>query len=219
MSDNLKWLLLIPLVILVIGGGYLVGKLIGGDDESSQVVQQNQALEIDKADVQQRIDAYQGLIARTPGDVEGFKGLGDTYLEMGDLLKENNENNEAFANYKSAIDNYRKYLAGKPEDAEARIDLGYAYSLLLMPEVAVRELKLATQLAPNTPDPTARKAAEQRSWHVLGFVLMNNLGLEADAKQAWQTAYDIDPNSNMGQEAKQFLDQLAQPQQQQVPVP
>lgn len=220
MSDNLKWLLLIPIVIAVIGGGYLVGKLVGSDDDSgSQAVQSNQALELDKADVQQRIDAYQGIVTRTPGDVEALKGLGDSYLELGNLQNENNETNESFASFKSATDFYRKYLAAKPEDAEVRIDLGYAYSLLLMPEVAVRELKAAAQAAPNIADPEARKKAEQRAWHVLGFVLENNLGLNDEATQAWQTAYNIDPNTPMGQEAKQFLDQLTQSQQQPVPTP
>lgn len=220
MSDNLKWLLLIPIIILIIGGGYLVGKLVGNNDDSaSPAGQQNQALEIDKADVQQRIDGYQGLVARTPSDAEALKGLGDTYLEMGDLEQENDQTNDSFVSYKAAIDNYRKYLAIKPDDAEARIDLGYTYSLLLMPEVAVRELKAVTQAAPNIADPESRKKAEQRAWHVLGFVLENNLGLSDEALQAWQTAYNIDPGSSMGQEAKQFIDQLSQPQPQQIQTP
>jgi len=209
MNDNLKWLLLIPVVILAIALGYFIPKLLGDDDSgSSSPEPQNQALQLDIDAMQERIVTYEGVLTRAPGDAEAIKGLGDSYLEKGDIQLEINQQNEALRSYKSAVDYYRKYLAIDPAGVEVRIDLGLAYSKLYMPEIAVRELRSATDIAPTN----------QRAWHVLGYVLENNMGLTAEARVAWQRSYDIDPNSRIGQESKQFIDQLSQPLSTQVPV-
>jgi tetratricopeptide (TPR) repeat protein len=198
-NDNLKWLLLIPVIIVAIALAYIIPKLIGSDEDQTSTNKTDQALQLDIDDLQQRIDAYQGLVALNPGDIDSLRGLGDTYLEMGDLRSQNNQSNEALRAYKSAVDSYRKYLELNPAGAEVMIDLGLAYSDLYMGDIAVRQLRAATQT-----DPT-----NQRAWHVLGYVLENNLGDTDGAVQAWQTSYNLDPNSTIGQESKQFIDQSA----------
>ena len=196
MSDNLKWLLIIPIVVAVIVGGYVIGKVIGTDD-NSVAQKDNQAVEIERNDLQERIKSYETFLSTMPNDADALRSLGDGYLELGDLLKENNETNDAYGAYKSAVDNYRKHLAVKPDSVEARIDLGLAYASMQMGTVAVRELQTATQQDPNN----------QRAWHVLGYVFDNNLSQLEDAKAAWQKSYDLNPSSKIGQESKQFLDQ------------
>lgn len=214
MNDNLKWLLLIPVVIVAIAMGFLVPKLLGGggregDQATATRQQQSQALQADIDDTQQSIDAYLGLAERNPGDVDALRGLGHKYREIGSLLSEDNRENEAYVNFKKAIDYYRKYLALKPEDLEVKIDVGLTYFYLMMPKIAERELRAIAQAAPTN----------QRAWHSLGWVLENGLGKTEEAKAAWETSYQINPNSPAGQESKRFLDQLSQAQTSQAPAP
>jgi tetratricopeptide (TPR) repeat protein len=187
---------MIPIVVAVIIGGYVVGKVIGTDDEPV-TSKDNQALEIERGDLEERIKSYETFLTTLPDDADALRSLGDGYLELGNLLRENNEINDAYAAYKSAVDNYRKHLAAKPDSVEARIDLGLAYASMQMGQVAVRELQLATQQAPTN----------QRAWHVLGFVYDSNLNELEEAKKAWEKSYALNPTSNIGQESKQFLDQ------------
>lgn len=206
MNDNLKWLLLIPVVITAIALGYFIPKWIGGDDDKSSVTkpQQNQALQIDISDIQDRIATYDRLVVSSPSDADALRGLADNYREMGALQDENNQVNESAASYKTAVDYYRKYLAINPDGLEAKIDLGLTYFYLQMPEIAERALKEVTQAAPGN----------QRAWHALGWVEENGIGNTEQAKIAWQTSISIDPNSATGQESKTFLEQLASPQSQ-----
>lgn len=200
MSDNLKWLLLIPVVIVAIALGYLIPKLVGGDDSESPANQQeNQALTADIASAEESVQAYQGLIDRNASDLEALRGIADTYRDLGILQSENNQANEAFVSFKGAVDNYRKYLATKPDDVEVKIDLGLTYFYLQMVEIAARELKAVTEIAPGN----------QRAWHSYGWVLENGLGKTDEAKVAWEKSYQLNPNTPAGQESKQFLDQLS----------
>lgn len=206
MNENLKWLLLIPAVIVAIALGYYIPKFIGGSDDSSSAAnpQQSQAYEIDKADIQERIDTYGRLLATNPSDVDALKGVADNYLDLGALQDENNQVNESATSYKAAVDYYRRYLSIKPDGVEARIDLGLAYFYLQMPEISVRALTEATREAPGN----------QRAWHSLGWVEENGLGNSEQAKIAWQKSISIDPDSPTGQESKTFLDKLSSPQSQ-----
>lgn len=210
MSDNLKWLLLIPVVIVAIALGYLIPKLLGGDDDErpSTKQQQSQALQLDIDEIQGRIGAYEGILSRNTADVDALRGLADSYRELGALQGENNEFNDSYQSNKLAVDYYRKFLAARPDELEARIDLGLTYFYMQMPEIGERELKAVVQAAP----------ANQRAWHALAWVLENGLGKTDEARQAWQNSYNIDPNSSIGRESKQFLDQLSSSQTQ-VPVP
>ncbi len=202
MNSNLKWLLLIPVLAIAIALGYLIPTQLmkgddNGDDASNQ--QQNQAAQIEIADVQTRIDDYTQVLARQPDDPDVLRVLADTYYQLGTIQSGSGQVNESYRSQKAAVDNYRKYLAVRPNDAEVMIDLGLSYAELQMIDIAIRELNNAVTLAPTN----------QRAWHSLGWVHYqwgNNL---TDAKVAWQKSYDLNPNSPIGQESKQFLDQFA----------
>ncbi len=201
-NSNLKWLLLIPVLAVAIGLGYLVPtKLLSNDNsggDTSTNSQQNQALQIQLADTQERIDAYQNLLKRNPSDIDAIRGLGDGYLEMGTAQGENGAVNDSYGSYKNAVDQYRKYLTIQ-DNPEVRIDLGLAYSYLQMIDISLRELRAAVAAAPNN----------QRAWHSLGWVLYNGAGNLTDARDAWQQSYNLDPNTPIGKESKSFLDRFS----------
>lgn len=201
MSDNLKWLLLIPVVIVAISLGYVIPKLFGSGEGDVPDKQRNQALELDIADTEQRIASYQDLIASNPADADALRGIGENYRELGTLQSQNDQVNEAFVSYKSAVDYYRKYLAANPAGQETRIDMGLTYFYMQMPDVAERELIVVTQALP----------LNQRAWHSLGWVQANGLGKEQEALVSWQRSYEIDPASVIGKESKSFMDQLSTP--------
>src|SRR5665811_1261725 len=188
MNSNLKWLLLIP-VFAVAVAIYLIPTVLLNEDGSGDntTTASSQAVKIQLDDLQERINAYQALLQRNPDDFEAIKGIGDSYLEMGAYLREDGSTNESYGNYKKAVDQYRKYLAMKPDDVEVRTDLGLAYSYLQMIDIAIRELRTATAADPEN----------QRAWHSLGWVLYNSAGDETGATEAWQKSYDIDPHSTV----------------------
>lgn len=200
MKTNLKWLLLIPLLITVVALAYLIPKVFGGDSNGRDrtTKQQSQAYEVEVTELQGRIDAYAEILQRDPNDLVAIRGMGDDYLQKGFIEYEYGDVNASSRSYKAAVDHYRRYLSLKPDDVEVRIDLGLAYSYLGMFEVAVRELKAATVAAPTS----------QRAWHSLGWVLAQGDN-SAEARQAWQKSFELNPNSAIGKESKQFLDQSA----------
>ncbi|MEK7817315.1 MAG: tetratricopeptide repeat protein [Actinomycetota bacterium] len=199
MSGNRKWLLLIPLFIAVVALAYIIPKVFGGDSgDKDSTVKQSQAIETEVADLQLQIDAYGEMLKRNPNDLMALRGLGDMYLQKGFVESEGGDLSQPARSYKAAVDNYRRYLAIKPDDVELRIDLGLAYSYLEMIDIAVRELGAATAVA----------SANQRAWHSLGWVL-SSAGRTSEARDAWQKSYTIDPNSAIGKESKQFLDETA----------
>ncbi|UCD35848.1 MAG: tetratricopeptide repeat protein [Nitrospiraceae bacterium] len=113
-------------------------------------------------------------------DPRALAHLGDQYFEGG--------------NYEQAIAIYRKVLELDPADADTFNDLGLAYYYAGKPDLAVETLEQGAQMAP----------AFQRIWLSLGFVRMN-AGSREDAKSALSKAAELDPNTDVGQEAKRLL--------------
>ncbi len=203
MKGNMKWLLLIPVLAVALALGYLIPtKLLSSDSGSADASadqQQNPALQVQLTDIRDRITAYQALLQRNPGDLDALRGLGDSYLEEGQAQGENNQTNDSYRSYKNAVDQYRKYLAIKPDFVEVRIDMGLSYSYLQMIDISLRELNACVTAAPDN----------QRAWHSLGWVEYNGAGNLAAAKDAWQKSYDLNPSTPIGQESKSFLDQFS----------
>ncbi|MBE0428815.1 MAG: tetratricopeptide repeat protein [Thermoleophilia bacterium] len=196
MSDNLKWLLLIPVVIVAISLGYVIPKLVGSDDERPEQ-RQSQALQLDIDATGERIENYRALLESNPEDVELLRGLADSHREIGSLQAENRQYQESFTSFKTAVDYYREYLAKKPEAQDAGIDLGLTYFYMEMPLVAERELQKVVQSLPQS----------QRAWHSLGWLQMR-LGKDDEARASWQKSYELDPESAVGRESRAFMDEL-----------
>lgn len=183
MNTNLKWLLLVPVLLVAVGLGILVPRLIADNGGDEAVVTGDSTL---PAEVQTRVDELQGLVRSyedllqtTPSDLEVAKALGDSYYELASLQEQNNKLNDAYSSYKGAVDNYRKVLAATPDNAAARMSLGLAYYGLGMRDVAYRELRSV-----DTGDPVTLIELGN------AFVKVN---LPAEAEQTYRKVQTDDP--------------------------
>ncbi len=197
MKDNIKWLLLIPGLIVIIGLAYLVPKVAGIGGGNTPTQQIDPGVQQQMNDAQNRINTYQSQTKTNPADVTAAKNLGEAYVDLAGMQSQDNQSiNDADRNFKNAIDQFRKYLAVNPGDVDVTIDLGYAYSQLGMAEVALREFQAATAAAPKN----------QRAWLNIGYLYLQT-GRADQSKAPLQKAINLDPNSDSGKEAKKFLDQ------------
>ena len=213
MQPHLKWLLLIPAFAAVIGLGYAIPKLVGdssasNDGSGSASAQANEVATQQIKSDQQQISAYQDLITKNPKDLLSIRKLGDTYLDMGEAQSQTGDVNNADWSYKKAIDQYRSYLVLNPSDLDVTLDLGYTYTELGMDDVALREIQLVTAAAPTN----------QRAWLNQGYTYLT-MGNVTEAKAALQKAIDLDPKSQIGQQAQQLLDQANSGAAQSITVP
>jgi len=113
-------------------------------------------------------------------DPAALAELGDRYFES--------------RNYGQAIELYKKVIELKPDDMDTYNDLGLAYFYSKQSELAVTTLKKGTEVMPSF----------QRIWLSYGFVLMST-GSNEEAKTALKTAADLEPGSEVAQEANRML--------------
>jgi tetratricopeptide (TPR) repeat protein len=112
--------------------------------------------------------------------VEELEVVGDKYFE-----------NRRFA---QAIEIYEKVLELNPDDVDTYNDLGLAYHYTGKSSIAVDILKKGARIIPSY----------QRIWLSLGFILMS-VGNNEEAKSALKEAVDLNPETDVGQEAKRML--------------
>ena len=129
-----------------------------------------------------RIVAMEQIIADTD-DPEALAILGDRYFES--------------RNYAQAIEAYKKVLELDPENVDTYNDLGLAYYYTKKSMLAVDTLRKGTEV----------RSDYQRIWLSLGFVSMST-GNNEEGKAALAKALELDPDSDMGQEAKRMLSLL-----------
>jgi predicted RNA-binding Zn-ribbon protein involved in translation (DUF1610 family) len=112
--------------------------------------------------------------------------------------------------YVRAIDIYRKYLAIKPDDPNARVDMGICYFELAMADsltagedyaAAVKEMELAFRSTP-THQPAAFN---------LGIVFLHMGNLDS-SNARFTRAYQLNQNSDLGMRAQKFIQEHTIPQ-------
>lgn len=113
-------------------------------------------------------------------DPQSLAALGDQYFESG--------------RYAQAIEIYKKVLEKNPNDLDTHNDLGLAYFYTKRPELALDTLKKGAEAGPSF----------QRIWLSLGFVLMRT-GNDQEARPVLEKVIDLNPDTDMGQEAKRML--------------
>jgi tetratricopeptide (TPR) repeat protein len=111
--------------------------------------------------------------------------------------------NLAFDNrfYDKAVTYYRRYLAKNPKNADARVDLGVCYYDIGNLDEAQKEMLTALKYDPK---------------HLQGHFNLGIVNLRAgrikEANEWFKKTVDLAPNSTIGQQAKQFLEQHSNPQ-------
>ena len=181
-----KIYLLVSILIIGLAIGYFLGR------QKGEGVQQVPSTEnkVSTKDVStnqigfgQLIEEFERMIKKDPKNPSVRANLGDIYFESG--------------RYQEAIEQYKIALELNPKDADTLNDIGLAHYYTGKPELAVEYLRKGTEVDP----------LFQRGWLSLGVVLVS-VDKTKEAKEAWQKAYALDPNSEVGVEAKKFMERF-----------
>lgn len=111
---------------------------------------------------------------------EALALLGDKYFES--------------SRFNQAIEIYKKVLELDPRDIDTYNDLGLAYQYVNRTDLAIDILQKGVKEGPS----------HQRIWLSLGFVYMS-AGNNAEAKKALTKAAELNPRTDIGQEAIRML--------------
>jgi tetratricopeptide (TPR) repeat protein len=180
-SLPLKNVLAIVIIILLI---IFVILLLSGVFEPVQQVQhnvprtENPGVDLNRLE---HINELERQAAENPNDPDILLHLANTQSDAGF--------------FERAIDSYQKYLALRPEDADARIDLGVCYFNLKNYPRAAEEMERALNYSPR----------HQIGHLNLGIVNLADGKIEV-SKQWLAKAVEIDPESEAGRRAKSLLD-------------
>jgi len=101
--------------------------------------------------------------------------------------------------FQQAIEMYQKYLTDRPEDSDARIDMGVCYFQLGQNEKAVSVMEEALKYNPK----------HQKGHYNLGIVNFH-LGNIAKAREWFQKTIDINPDADVAEMARKQLAELDQ---------
>ena len=114
-------------------------------------------------------------------DPKALARLGDRYFES--------------KRFQEAIEVYEKVLKLNPKDIDTHNDLGLAYYYTGQSEMAITKLREGSEVMPGY----------QRIWLSLGFILKAS-GKVQEAKEPLRKAAELNPNTDVGLEAKKMLD-------------
>ena len=127
-----------------------------------------------------------------------------------DIMKsdpDNSDNLIKYANllndsgmFEKAIDAYKKYLDHNPTATDAVVDMGVCYDNLKKYNEAIACFKKGLEI-----DPKHQIAALN-----LGIVYSSGLNDKVQAVKWWKKAVDIDPSTETGKRAQEFLNQIKQ---------
>jgi len=121
-----------------------------------------------------------GITGKDLENPEALAGLGDKYFES--------------KSFKQAIKVYEKVLELDPDDVDTYNDMGLALYYTGKPDRAIETLKKGTEVMPSY----------QRIWLSLGFVFIST-EKNKEAEKALNRTIELDPNSEVGLEAKRIM--------------
>lgn len=180
------WLKMTAFIAFIVVG-VLFLEYITGSDRQSMVVQQDHEHDHDHPEltsanmaVLPQIEDMEKRVAANPNDIK-------LLLSLANFLHDNRF-------YDKAIQNYKRYLEKNPKDADARVDLGICYSDLNNFDEARKHMQDALRFEPK---------------HVMAHFNLGIVNLRAgdvEKSNEWfKKTAELDPNSPVGQRAKQFL--------------
>ena len=186
-------LIIIGLVILSLAVGVVIGKMKGQsakkDIASPPVEYQDKAQEAAQPPINQPpFEQYdytvqiQRVLKERPNDAEAYADVGDIYFDQHKFI--------------DAIEYYKKAIAMNTQDIDAYNDLGLSYHYTNRSDEGLKYVEEGIK----------RNPAYQRIWLTKGFILAIR-GNIADARSAWEKAYSLDPNTDIGRSAASFLEQ------------
>lgn len=185
-------LIIIGLVILSLVVGVTIGKMrdqsAKKDVTSPQVTHQDKAQEAAQPQIDQPSEQYdytvqiQRVLKERPNDPKAFAGAGDIYFEQRKFI--------------DAIEYYKKAIDMDPHDIDTYNDIGLSYHYIGRSDEGLKYVEEGIK----------RNPAYQRIWLTKGFILAIR-GDIAGARSAWEKAYRLNPNTDIGRSAASFLEQ------------
>ena len=185
-------LIIIGLVILSLVVGVTIGKMRNRsakkDITSPQVTHQDKTQEAAQPQTEQPFEQYdyaaqiQRVLKERPNDAKAFAEVGDIYFDQHKFI--------------DAIEYYKKAIVMDPQDIDVYNDMGLSYHYTGRSDEGLKYVEEGIKKNP----------AYQRIWLTKGFILAIR-GNIADARSAWEKAYSLDPNTDIGRSAASFLEQ------------
>ncbi len=176
---------LVFLLALALGGLFAMGvKVIGSMWEETRVeeVETGTPVGMPLVDAEEMLRYYREVLQRNPDDPKALAGIADAYFELQE--------------FKTASEYYRKAIERDPEDVDSYNDLGLSLHYIGRSEEGLRYVEEGIKVDPSY----------QRIWLTKGFILATTGRIE-EAREAWQRAYSLGPDTDVGRAAMEFLQQ------------
>lgn len=175
-----SWKMIVGFIVFVVAG-VLILEYTTGRKDLPQVQQTEQAAGANMQVVPQ-IEEMEKQIAANPNDTQ-------TMLKLANFLQDNRF-------YDKALKYYKSYLEKNPKDTNARVDFGICYFDLGRLDEAQQQMELALKT----------DSKHQMAHFNLGIVNLR-AGKTKEANEWFKRTVALDPNTNVGQQAQQLLDQ------------
>lgn len=136
-----------------------------------------------KLEAIQQINTQEELVKNNPGNMEYVLTLAHLY------------NDNGF--YPKAIEKYKLYLKANPKEADVIVDMGVCYYNLGSHKEAIESFKKGIEINPK----------HQIAHMNMGVVYNSGLNNKTEALKWWKKAYELNPSSDIGKRAQEFLNQ------------
>lgn len=188
-----KIFIVVGLIILSLVVGVVIGKMKGAspkkDTAAPAVAYQDKGRETAQPSANQPPLAQydytaeiQRILKERPNDAKAFAEVGNIYFDQHKFV--------------DAIEYYKKAIDGDSHDINSYNDIGLSYHYIGRSDEGLKYIEEGIKKNPSY----------QRIWLSKGFVLAIK-GNVAEARKAWEKAYSLDPNSDIGKSAASFLEQ------------
>lgn len=172
----------IAVIVVVLAIAIPMVILSGEDADNPHTPEELEQLSAQMAlDYSHQKAAYQDLLAVNPNDDVALAGLARLAMNEGDPA--------------AAVDYLNQAIAINPGDALHHEMLGEAYYEMNLLDKSVTAMEQAVALEPQN----------QLILINAGIVIQQAGGRDEEARQLWQRAYDLDPESDFGQDAYHLL--------------
>lgn len=191
-----KGLLIVGIVVLVVVVGF-VGYMMGGKDTVSSVSTGEgggytaagsggggTSYSNESIDYSEILIDLKDKLKNNPNDSVVLGQVGDVYFDL--------------RQFSDAVDYYKRALEADPVDVDSYNDLGLAYHYMGDSAKAVDVINTGIEKNPYY----------QRIWLTKGFILAYGTGDVEGAVEAWGKANSLDPQSQVGIAAADFLAQF-----------
>lgn len=155
--------------------------LEGDRNQARELLEKGKQLYRDDQD-EESVKAFQEAVKLDPDLAEAHFRLGLGYEALA-------KREESEAEYKKAVETYKKYLADHPDDSEAHYNLGQTFAGLGQYSEAIREYRLATKLKDDDAD----------MFYDLGLAYTKLAQYDA-AAAAFSKSLEIDPDNYRAQD-------------------